>query len=120
MADSKPLRPRIRILFGEAVALGPGKVDLLEAIAAHGSISAAARAMGMSYRRAWTLVDAMNASFRETLVETATGGSGGGGAVVTPTGHEVLRRYRLIEAHAAALVEAEVSAFADLLAEPPA
>src|SRR4051812_31435979 len=115
MAESKPLRPRIRILFGAAVALGPGKVDLLEAIAAEGSISAAARSMGMSYRRAWTLVDAMNASFREALVETATGGSGGGGASVTATGHEVLRRYRSIESRAAALVEAEVSAFADLL-----
>lgn len=120
MANPKPLRPPIRILFGAAVALGPGKVALLEAIASHGSISAAARAMGMSYRRAWTLVDSMNASFRETLVETATGGSGGGGAVLTPTGHEVLRRYRSIENRAAALLEEEVSAFADLLAEPPA
>ena len=75
---------RVRILIGSATALGPGKVDLLEAIASTGSISAAARAMGMSYRRAWLLVDTMNHCFKSDLVETVVGGPGGGGA----PGHE--------------------------------
>jgi len=108
-------QPRIRILIGSATALGPGKVDLLEAISASGSISAAARTMGMSYRRAWLLVDAMNHCFEDDLVITSTGGSGGGGAWITPLGEEVLRRYREMEAKAQASVHDEVAAFAGLL-----
>ncbi len=80
--------------------MGPGKAALLEGIAAHGSISGAARAMGMSYRRAWVLVDAMNRAFRKPLVTTATGGRRGGGAVVTKTGLAALSRYRAMEAKA--------------------
>lgn len=119
MVDSVKTQPRIRILFGSVVALGPGKVDLLEAIAETGSISAAARAMKMSYRRAWTLVDAMNKCFCSDLVSTATGGQGGGGAAVTDLGMEVLARYRAIEAKAARSVKAEIAKFADLLVETP-
>ena len=115
MGASKKLQPRIRILIGSATALGPGKVDLLEAITASGSISAAARAMGMSYRRAWLLVDAMNRCFDDNLVITSTGGRGGGGARVTPLGGEVLRRYREMEAKAQDSVRGEVAAFAGLL-----
>lgn len=85
---------------------------LLELVAETGSISAAGRAMGMSYRRSWLLVDAMNRTFREKLVETRGGGAGGGGARVTPFGQGVLDRYRAIEhsahdAASASLVELE-------------
>lgn len=120
MAAHKPSKPRVRILIGAATALGPGKVDLLEAISKTGSISAAARAMGMSYRRAWQLVDSMNKGFKEELVRTATGGRGGGGAEITGRGYDVLARFRDMEAKAAASVDAEVTAFAKLLADPEA
>src|SRR5947207_1544961 len=91
---SRALVPKIRILIGAVVAIGPGRADLLGAIARTGSISAAAREMKMSYRRAWLLVDAMNVAFRRPLVETLTGGRSGGGARVTELGAEVLHRYR--------------------------
>lgn len=86
--------PRLRILAGSAIALGPGKADLLEAIEATGSISAAARQMGMSYRRAWLLVHTMNECFRSPLVAAEKGGPEGGGARLTSTGREVLAHYR--------------------------
>lgn len=114
-----PPKPRLRILFGEAIALGPGKAELLEHIAETGSISAAAKRMGMSYRRAWLLVDTMNQCFRAPLVETATGGKGGGGARITGTGHEVLSRYRQMERIAAAAVADEMAALTALLADAP-
>ncbi len=120
MPASRNPRPRVRILIGSATALGPGKVDLLQAIADTGSISAAARAMGMSYRRAWLLVDTMNRCFREDLVVTVTGGRGGGGARVTNLGHDVLSRYRDMEAKAQASVADEVAAFGALLTRPEA
>src|SRR5262245_35175870 len=94
-------RTRIRVLFGSAFAIGPGKADLLEAVEKTGSISAAARSMGMSYRRAWLLIDTMNQCFREPVIDTATGGSGGGGAQITPFGVRVLKIYRKMEAGAA-------------------
>ena len=114
---AKRPRPKVRILIGAATALGPGKVDLLEAIARTGSIAAAAREKNMSYRRAWLLVDTMNRCFRDDLVVRTTGGRGGGGAKVTPMGLDVLARYRDMEDKAAASVREEVAAFADLLAE---
>jgi len=110
-------RARLRILLGEATAIGPGKADLLEAVARTGSISGAARAMNMSYRRAWLLVDTMNRSFRAPLIETAAGGAGGGGAQVTAFGHEVLQRYREMETRANAAVTDELAAFRTLLAD---
>ena len=110
-----PLVPKIRILIGAVVAIGPGKADLLHAIERTGSISAAAREMGMSYRRAWLLVEAMNVAFRAPLVETLTGGQGGGGARVTKLGEEVLRRYRAMEAKAARSVSADLKRFAGLI-----
>jgi len=94
-----------------------GRVDLLDAIAETGSISAAARQMGMSYRRAWTLVEAMNQRFRQPLVASAVGGRGGGGAHLTDAGQEVVTRYRAMEKKAAKSVAAEIDAFADLMAE---
>ncbi len=99
-------------------ALGPGKAQLLETIASIGSISAAARAMGMSYRRAWQLVESVNQSFAQPLVTTETGGSRGGGARLTRFGAEVLRRYRRMEAKASLAIAPEVKAFAQLLKPP--
>lgn len=117
MADPRKLR--LRILFGPEIAVGPGKVALLDAIAETGSISAAARALGMSYRRAWLLIDTMNRCFREPVIETASGGKGGGGARVTPIGQEVLRRYRSMEDTAVASVRDQIAEFSGLLADEP-
>jgi molybdate transport system regulatory protein len=89
-------RIRVRVLADSIVAIGPGKADLLDAIAETGSISAAARAMRMSYRRAWLLVDTMNVCFRSPLVTTEKGGAEGGGATLTPAGRRVLRAYRAL------------------------
>lgn len=102
---------RIRISYGEHIAIGQGKADLLEAIGHAGSISAAARALGMSYRKAWLLVDEMNQCFRSPVVVTAKGGSRGGGAQVTALGEEALARFRQLQAKAAAAIAAEVRAF---------
>ena len=113
----KKLSPRVRILFGEATALGPGKAELLEAISETGSISGAARGMSMSYRRAWNLVDSMNNEFKEPLVITVAGGCSGGGAEITETGREVLERYREIEAKATASVQSEISDFSKFIAK---
>jgi molybdate transport system regulatory protein len=88
-------RARWRIARGREIALGPGKADLLEAIGRLGSISAAARALGMSYRRAWVLVDTMNRCFVRPLVITSRWR--GGGASLSKLGHEVLRLYRVTE-----------------------
>lgn len=88
---------RFRILFGADAMLGPGKADLLEAIRDTGSIAAAGRSMGMSYKRAWMLVEEMNAAFRAPLVVSARGGSKGGGAVLSQTGAQVLEHYRALE-----------------------
>jgi molybdate transport system regulatory protein len=108
--------PRLRILLGAAIAMGPGKADLLEAIAATGSISAAGRRMGMSYRRAWMLVETMNTSFTEPLVHAAKGGPHGGGAALTPAGMDVLKRYRAMERKAETLLAPQLKSFRKLLA----
>jgi molybdate transport system regulatory protein len=110
------LVPKIRILIGAVVAIGPGKADLLTAIARTGSISAAAREMKMSYRRAWLLVEAINSAFRRPLIETLTGGRSGGGARVTRLGEEVLRRYRAMESKAASSVAPELKRLSRLIA----
>lgn len=89
---------RIRLYCGDEIAMGPGKADLLDAIREHGSISAGGRALDMSYRRAWLLVDAMNRCWAEPLVATSPGSAHGGGAKVTPLGEEVLSRYRALQA----------------------
>ena len=115
--QNSKLKPQIRILFRKAIAMGPGKADLLRAIGETGSISAAARQMEMSYRRAWLLVDTMNQSFRTPLVETATGGSHGGGARITEFGKDILDRYERMETKAMASVARELEDFAGLMAE---
>lgn len=91
---------RLRIKHGEEIAVGPGKIAILEAIAETGSISAAGRKLGMSYRRAWLLVDQMNKYFVEPVVQAATGGAQGGGTALTATGLEVISLYRNIEQQA--------------------
>ena len=111
--------PQLRVLLRSAVAIGPGKAALIEAIAEHGSISAAARAMKMSYRRAWVLVDTMNHAFRKPLVSTETGGRRGGGATVTKTGLAVLRRYRAMEAKAHQAVAADMRQMRSLMRPAP-
>lgn len=117
MAD--PLRFRFRLLLGRTVAMGPGKADLLTALAETGSISAAARQMGMSYKRAWYLIDTMNRCFREPVVETVKGGRGHGGARLTAMGQAVLDRYRAMEARAAAALAEDLDALAALVVETP-
>ncbi|HUF20567.1 MAG TPA: winged helix-turn-helix domain-containing protein [Burkholderiales bacterium] len=106
-------------MFRKAIAMGPGKADLLEAIEQTGSISAAARKMRMSYRRAWLLVDTMNQCFAKPLVATATGGSHGGGAQITEFGREVLRRYREMDSAASAAVARQVTEFTRLMSRSP-
>ena len=108
--------PYVRILIGEMV-LGPGKVDLIEAIGRTGSISAAGRELGMSYRRAWLLVDALNHMFAEPLVSAAPGGAQGGGTKLTDYGRRVAAAYRRVEARARAAMREEMSAFVDIDAD---
>lgn len=100
----------IRIDLDPSGRLGPGKIDLLERIAEHGSISAAGRAMHMSYRRAWELVADLNAAFAKPLVQTQPGGGASGGARLTPFGRELVAHYRAIEAKAAKAAELHLQA----------
>lgn len=100
-----PFWLKIQIACGDALAMGPGKADLLEAIIAEGSISGAGRVLGMSYRRAWLLVDEMNRCFDPALVETLKGGGRERGAKVSATGLAVLEAYREMERDAAAIAE---------------
>jgi molybdate transport system regulatory protein len=90
-------RLTMRVDFGSGRSIGPGKIRLLEAIDRTGSISQAGRALGMSYRRAWLLIDDMNQCFRDAVVSARPGGSQGGGAVLTEFGAELVRDYRAIE-----------------------
>ncbi len=108
---------RLRLLFGPEIAVGPGKVALLKAIGETGSISAAARRLGMSYRRAWLLCDTMNRCFRSAVVEANPGGRGGGGAQVTALGEEVLARYDTMERTAIDSVSDQIRDFSALLAD---
>jgi molybdate transport system regulatory protein len=99
--------PRLRIMVRPGLVLGPGKVELLEAIGRTGSISAAGRDMGMSYRRAWLLVSALNEMFGTVLVSTSPGGAGGGGAEVTEFGRAVIEAYRVADERAGQAVRDE-------------
>jgi molybdate transport system regulatory protein len=97
---------------GAPPAMGPGKAELIERIAETGSISAAARAMGMSYRRAWQLVEALNAAYKSPVVVTAVGGEKGGGARVTPHGRRLAAAFRAMEAKASKAIAADLKRFA--------
>lgn len=111
-------RVSLRLSFEDERAIGPGKVRLLELIDETGSISAAGRAMTMSYHRAWDLVDDLNHTFREPLVSKQPGGVKGGGAALTAAGHEVVRRYRAVEARVAKHSSADLAALERLLPTP--
>ncbi len=106
----------LRIDLGAAGAIGPGKIRLLELIGDTGSISAAGRAMGMSYRQAWLLIDSLNSLFREPVTETLSGGIRGGGADLTPFGRTLIRTYREIEATASQSVAGELASLATFVA----
>lgn len=111
--------PRLRIVLEPEIALGPGKADLLQGIDATGSISAAGRSLGMSYRRAWKLVEIMNQDFGTPLVATAKGGRSHGGAELTPTGRKVLSLYRRMEARTDEAIRGEMRALRRLRAAEP-
>ena len=101
----------LRVLGARAAVIGPGKAELIERIDETGSISAAARAMGMSYRRAWQLAEALNRDFREPVIATAVGGERGGGARVTPFGRRVATLYRRMEDNASRAIARELRDF---------
>ena len=109
----------LRVALGPETLLGPGKADLLEGIAETGSIAAAGRRMGMSYKRAWYLIDTLNGYFGEPVVASSKGGRAGGGAALTDTGRRVLDLYRRAQRNAAAAAAAEMRELADLAARKP-
>lgn len=113
-------RLRLRIVFATGGPLGPGKIDLLEAVARTGSISAAGRELGMSYRRSWLLIDGVNRMFTKPSVLASAGGAQGGGAQLTPFGAALVAAYRRLERETRAAMLAEFAPFADELAEAPA
>lgn len=113
------LKIQARLILDDEIAFGPGKADLLIAIQTTGSISAAGKYLGMSYRRAWLLVDAMNRCFQQPLVETATGGTQGGGTRLTPMGIDVLERYQKLQQDICALGEKHFPEFKPLLRKKP-
>ncbi len=108
---------RLRLHFGDRLMLGPGKADLLAGIRDTGSISAAGRAMSMSYKRAWSLVEDMNAAFGSPLVISSRGGAQGGGAHLSETGEAVLAQYRTLEQRALAAGSEQIEAIAALLGD---
>jgi len=114
------LKLKVQIFCGDEIAMGPGKADLLEAIDALGSISAAGRSMGMSYRRTWLLVDVMNRCWRERLVETVAGGGKERGARLTSAGRQILSDYRAMEKAAiSATADGHFSHLGNLLRDAP-
>jgi molybdate transport system regulatory protein len=110
---------RLRIYFDAERMPGPGKADLLEGIRQTGSIAPSGRRMSMSYKRAWTLVDALNRAFREPLVVSVAGGRAGGGASLTPAGVEVLACYRHMQATTQRAITADLDRLTALLAPVP-
>ena len=114
-----PLKLKAQLYCDETGAMGPGKADLLEAIARDGSIAAAGRSLGMSYRRSWLLVDAMNRCWRDRLVETTAGGGRQRGARLTPLGRQVLNAYRALEEKLANRAQSDVAALAALMRAAP-
>ncbi|MGI4849884.1 MAG: winged helix-turn-helix domain-containing protein [Janthinobacterium lividum] len=106
---------RLRVRLGDQIAIGPGKIALLEAIGTEGSISAAAKRLGMSYKRAWDLLNTINQSLATPAIGSERGGPHGGGSVLTPEGRELVRLYRAIEVRAAQACSAELDSLLDLL-----
>ncbi|OYV35078.1 MAG: LysR family transcriptional regulator [Thiomonas sp. 20-64-5] len=114
-----PPEPRVRLQIKQGTALGPGKAALLEALERTGSISAAGRELNMSYRRAWLLIHSVNQAYREPLVEASKGGAGGGGAILTPLGREVLSIYRRMERKALRAIQPDLDVLQKLLHDSP-
>lgn len=110
----------IRVDLGRNGALGPGKIRLMELIGKLGSITKAGKALGMSYRRAWLLVDSLNQAFREPVIAKQMGGRGGGGAKLTDLGQRVVGSYRAIEAAAALAAQRELETLQSAVAAKPA
>ncbi|MET4897849.1 LysR family transcriptional regulator [Sphingomonadaceae bacterium jetA1] len=120
MVRTDALKLKVQLFCGDEPAIGPGKAQLLEAIGREGSISAAGRALGMSYRRTWMLVDTMNRSWKEKLVETTSGGGPSKGARLTACGRTVLEAYRSLERQLAkAAAEGGLDALTALLLNTP-
>ena len=118
-SGTKPLPSlSVRIDLDTEGRIGPGKIQLLEKIDEFGSISAAGRAMDMSYKRAWDLVDEINRICRQAAVERQTGGKNGGGAVLTPFGTSLVARYRKIERDAASAARKELAALRSEIGKP--
>lgn len=115
-APAPQLRFRMRVTQGDVIAVGPGKIALLEAVDKTGSITAAAKSLDMSYRRAWLLLDELNRSLRLPAVDSAKGGAAGGGSVLTREGRELIALYRRIEATAAAACRSDIRKLMGLLA----
>ncbi len=120
MAEKPNLSIRLRLNGPQGIVMGPGRADLLALIARTASIAAAGRQMGMSYKRAWNLVESLNVSFTAPLVETAKGGAAHGGARLTPLGEELLAAYRALEQAAQTAGVAALDRFDAVLAVPPA
>jgi len=118
-SDSSGPVARLRIVLGHNIAVGPGKADLLEGIRETGSIAAAGRRMGMSYKRAWLLIDTMNNCFSKPLVEAVKGGKSGGGAHLTRLGEDVLARYRRMQTAMAQAIGADMAALKRVMRKAP-
>jgi len=114
---SRVLGPRLRVFLEPDFAIGPGKAEILQGIKETGSIAAAGRRMGMSYKRAWNLVDEMNRHFRAPVVEAAKGGRTGGGAELTEFGEEILVRYQRMAALAQEAIADELEKLMDELGD---
>jgi molybdate transport system regulatory protein len=105
---------RPRVYLGADLAVGPGKIDLLREVAKGRSISAAARAMGLTYKRAWLLIDSLNQGFGQPVVIASSGGKGGGGAQLTPLGEALVKRYMALQDKLNTSARAELDAFRKL------
>jgi molybdate transport system regulatory protein len=112
-------RLKLTLVLASGARIGPGKAALLESVRASGSITGAARAMGMDYKRAWLLVDSLNQAFQTPVVERVTGGPGGGGAILTAFGEELLARYRRLETAAMELAAEDLDALEHRAAPDP-
>ncbi len=112
---NRTLGARLRVVLEPDIALGPGKADLLEAIRTQGSIAAAGRSLGMSYKRAWSLVENMNSDFATPLVHTTKGGKAFGGAALSETGERVLNLYRRMEERTDKAIKTDLAALRRLL-----
>lgn len=121
MNERRTILLRPRLYLGEGLSIGPGKIELLRALGRVRSISAAARELGMPYKRAWMLIDSLNQGFGRPVAETAIGGKGGGGARLTPLGERLVAAYDRLQVRLNASARAELDAFVDLLDEgaPP-